>query len=118
MRSPPAPYAPQAPPHHTGTPRTTPPLLPLLLLLLLHPLSTAAAPPPLKTALVLSGGGAKGAYEVGVLEALCEHPLLANSWSIITGTSIGAMNAGALAQFAPADQCTDGLAAMNGYWKR
>ena len=114
MRSPSS----KPPPHHTARkPRTTPPLLPLLLLLLLHP-STAAAPPPLKTALVLSGGGAKGAYEVGVLEALCEHPLLANSWSIITGTSIGAMNAGALAQFAPADQCTDGLAAMTGYWKR
>ena len=71
-----------------------------------------------RTALVLSGGGAKGAYEVGVLEAMCEHPAVADSWSIITGTSIGAMNAGALAQYAPSEQCTLGLAAMAGYWER
>lgn len=55
-----------------------------------------------RTGVVLSGGGAKGAYEVGVLLALTEgrspatgfRPLAAD---IFTGTSVGAFNAGNLA---------------------
>ena len=52
-----------------------------------------------KKALVLSGGGGRGAYHIGVLEAL-----VAAGWmedgkgpDIIAGTSIGAINAAALA---------------------
>ena len=60
------------------------------------------------TALVLSGGGAKGAYEVGALQRICEGEH-ANSWSMITGTSIGALNAGALAQWPQAEQCSKGV---------
>ena len=42
-----------------------------------------------KTALVLSGGGSKGAYQVGVWRALKQ---LRISYDIVTGTSIGAVN--------------------------
>ncbi|HBL28193.1 MAG TPA: hypothetical protein DD490_15270 [Acidobacteria bacterium] len=54
--------------------------------------------PRRKTALVLSGGGAYGAYEVGVLKALlCGHSPTTNFEplvpEIVTGTSVGAYNA-------------------------
>jgi len=42
-----------------------------------------------KTALVLGGGGSRGAYEVGVWKALRE---LGETFDIITGTSVGALN--------------------------
>ena len=50
-------------------------------------------------ALVLQGGGARAAYQVGVLKALSEvlgHPE-ENPFPIITGTSAGAINAAVLA---------------------
>jgi predicted acylesterase/phospholipase RssA len=51
---------------------------------------------------VLSGGGARGAYEIGVIKALCQErsPLLkdAHRVSIFTGTSVGSYNAAFLAQ--------------------
>jgi len=52
-----------------------------------------------KTALVLAGGGARAAYQVGVLQALREMlpDPRANPFPIIAGTSAGAVNAGALA---------------------
>nr|WP_207301905.1 patatin-like phospholipase family protein [Rhodocyclus tenuis] len=52
-----------------------------------------------KTALVLSGGGARAAYQVGVLQAIAEiqpEPLC-NPFPIICGTSAGGVNAGVLA---------------------
>lgn len=49
-------------------------------------------------ALVLSGGGARAAYQVGVLMALKELlPPQSNPFSIISGTSAGAINAVSLA---------------------
>ena len=45
---------------------------------------------PSQTALVLGGGGAKGAYEVGVMEALDRLGIRAGS---VYGTSIGSLNA-------------------------
>jgi NTE family protein len=53
----------------------------------------------MKPALVLSGGGARGAYQVGVLKAIADlHEKNArNPFSIISGTSAGAVNAVALA---------------------
>lgn len=45
-------------------------------------------------ALVLSGGAARGAYEAGVAQALCEH----EAFDIVCGTSIGAINAALVAQ--------------------
>lgn len=52
-----------------------------------------------KRALVLSGGGARGAYQVGVLKAIADlHEKSAqNPFSIISGTSAGAINAVTLA---------------------
>src|SRR5437899_1487494 len=56
-----------------------------------------------KTGLILTGGGARAAYQVGVLEAvsaiLCEAGWAPerNPYDIICGTSAGAINATALA---------------------
>ncbi len=56
-----------------------------------------SAPRPVKTALVLSGGGARGAYEVGVLRYLREElPRRLGHmprFDIVCGTSVGAINA-------------------------
>ncbi len=55
------------------------------------------------TGLVLSGGGARAAYQVGVLQAIADMRKAAgelaqrNPFPIITGTSAGAINASALA---------------------
>ncbi len=66
----------------------------------------ASAPENSKVALVLAGGAARGAYEVGVVQHIVEEvskdlgrdvPL-----DILCGTSIGALNACALAAFADA----------------
>lgn len=58
---------------------------------------------PPTTALMLTGGGARAAYQVGVLEAMtdlrraCGVQNEANPFPIIGGTSAGALNASALA---------------------
>jgi NTE family protein len=54
---------------------------------------------PLKLAIVLSGGGARAAYQAGVLHAIAEWrpagaPL---PFTVVTGTSAGAINAAAIA---------------------
>lgn len=48
-----------------------------------------------KNALVLSGGGSRGGYEIGVWQALQE---LGISIHIVTGTSVGALNGAMVAQ--------------------
>ena len=59
--------------------------------------------PQATTGLVLSGGGARAAYQVGVLEAIADIRKAVgaqghrNPFPIITGTSAGAINAAALA---------------------
>lgn len=61
------------------------------------------APPSAPAGLLLTGGGARAAYQVGVLEAIADIRKLAgaqdqpNPLTIITGTSAGAINAAALA---------------------
>lgn len=51
--------------------------------------------------LVLAGGGARGAYQVGVLKAIAElWQEAASPFSIVTGVSVGAINAAALASCA------------------
>jgi NTE family protein len=52
------------------------------------------ADPANKVAFVLSGGGNRGALEVGVLLALLEHDIRPQ---ILVGTSVGAINAAAIA---------------------
>jgi NTE family protein len=53
----------------------------------------------MKTALILSGGGARGAYQVGVLKAIAhlQPKGSKNPFDIICGTSAGAINACVLA---------------------
>jgi NTE family protein len=51
---------------------------------------------PLRTAIVLQGGGALGAYEYGVLQALYETRGRDFKPAVITGISIGAVNAAIL----------------------
>jgi NTE family protein len=59
--------------------------------------------PPARTGLLLTGGGARAAYQVGVLEAIadlrraCGALREPNPFPIIAGTSAGAINAAALA---------------------
>jgi NTE family protein len=71
---------------------------------------------PDKTALILTGGGARAAYQVGVLDAIGE--LLPepgrNPFPIICGTSAGAINAAALACFA--DDFGKGVGYLQDTW--
>lgn len=63
--------------------------------------------------LVLSGGGARGAYEVGVLSYVAEHlPRLLERIRVITGTSVGAVNAAYLASHGLTPQSVFDLAAV------
>lgn len=48
-----------------------------------------------KTALVLAGGGSRGAYEIGVWRALTE---LDERFQMVTGSSVGAINGAVVAQ--------------------
>jgi NTE family protein len=61
--------------------------------------------------LVLQGGGALGAYQVGVYQALHEA-VVEPDW--IIGTSIGAINAGIIAGNRPQDRLTR----LNEFWRR
>jgi NTE family protein len=62
--------------------------------------------------LVLSGGGAHGAFEVGVIKRLAE---LGRSWDAIVGVSAGAINALCMAMY-PQDQVLDGARALELFW--
>lgn len=79
----------------------------------------AAATGPL-TGLVLTGGGARAAYQVGVLQAVMDirataaAPDRANPFPIISGTSAGAINAAALA--CRADDMAGAVQEMVGVW--
>jgi NTE family protein len=68
------------------------------------------------TALVMTGGGARAAYQVGVLKAVCElMPRNAgNPFPILCGTSAGALNAAALAVYA--QQFRTGVRRLNRVW--
>jgi len=52
-------------------------------------------------ALILSGGGSFGAFEVGVIKRLIE---LGHRWDIVVGVSVGAINAMQMAMYPPARQ--------------
>ena len=56
--------------------------------------------------LVLSGGGAKGAYQVGVVKCLAKHGV---RLSAIAGTSVGALNGAVIATSPDLDSATDRL---------
>ncbi|MBC7861082.1 MAG: patatin-like phospholipase family protein [Burkholderiaceae bacterium] len=73
-----------------------------------------------KTGLILTGGGARAAYQVGVLQALSEilweagWPPARNPFEIICGTSAGAINATALA--CRADNFGEGVQKLLDVW--
>ena len=58
----------------------------------------------MKTALILSGGGARGAYQVGVLKAVAEllPDITSSPFQVVCGTSSGAINAAKVATEADA----------------
>ena len=75
-------------------------------------------PPPLRSpqiALMLSGGGARSAYQIGVLKALAEFfPAAQCPFPIIVGTSAGAVAASAIA--AGAHRWPDAVADLTQVW--
>jgi len=71
-----------------------------------------------RTALVLSGGGARGAYQVGVLRELVEQGFLAQDRArvdILVGSSAGSINAAAVA--ASSDDLHTGIAGLERIWR-
>jgi NTE family protein len=74
-----------------------------------------------KTGLILTGGGARAAYQVGVLQAISEilweagWPPARNPFDIICGTSAGAINATALA--CRADNFSEGVQRLLDVWQ-
>ena len=71
----------------------------------------------LHSALVLSGGGARAAYQVGVLKAIADimPESTRNPFGIISGTSAGAINAVALASYA--DNFRNAVYSIEHVWK-
>ncbi len=76
-------------------------------------------PAPLqKTAIILSGGGARAAYQVGALRAIAHMLGRSNHipFPVICGTSSGAINAALLA--INADDFRRGVARLTRWWRR
>lgn len=68
-----------------------------------------------RAALILPGGGARGAYQVGVVKALAEFlPGPASPFPIIAGVSAGGINAAVLASHAA--DLAHGAARLEGFW--
>lgn len=66
-------------------------------------------------ALVLSGGGARAAYQVGAMRAIAElHPCQANPFNILAGVSAGAINCVTLAT--TADDFAAGVRLLHETW--
>ncbi|WP_060483724.1 patatin-like phospholipase family protein [Pseudomonas sp. NBRC 111123] len=74
------------------------------------------APPPV-TGLILSGGGARAAYQVGVLAGIAEllPPGARNPFPVIVGTSAGAINAVTLAS--GATRFNDAVQRLTTFWQ-
>lgn len=70
-----------------------------------------------RTALVLPGGGARAAYQAGVLSAICEMlpDPTQNPFPIVCGTSAGAINAATIA--CNADNFRAAVEALNDVWR-
>ncbi|MEX5747373.1 patatin-like phospholipase family protein [Massilia sp. X63] len=74
-----------------------------------------------KTGLVLTGGGARAAYQAGVMHAIARiladagRPALRSPFDIICGTSAGALNATALA--CRADDFSSAVRGLLGVWE-
>ena len=71
-----------------------------------------------KTGLVLTGGGARAAYQVGVLKAISKiifKNYCGNPFPIVTGTSAGAINAAVIASYAHAPAV--GIRSLEKVWQ-
>ncbi|MEY4847615.1 MAG: hypothetical protein RLZZ36_728, partial [Pseudomonadota bacterium] len=80
-----------------------------------HPDTTESSLQRRQTALVLSGGGARAAYQVGVLKALAEiWPEERPPYDVIVGTSAGAVCAAVLATHA--DDWRMGIQRLEAVW--
>ena len=73
--------------------------------------------PPAVTGLILSGGGARAAYQVGVLAGIAEllPASAANPFPVIVGTSAGAINAVTLAS--GAGQFNSAVQRLTHFWQ-
>lgn len=71
-----------------------------------------------RNALILGGGGARAAYQVGVLKAIAEivPPEMETPFPILTGTSAGSINTVALAS--NADHFHEGVTKLVGVWSQ
>ena len=68
-----------------------------------------------KFALYLAGGGARGAYQAGVLKAISEIlPNKAIPFSMVSGVSVGSINAAIIAQYA--DNFAEGVDKLIDLW--
>ena len=75
--------------------------------------------PGSRLGLVLTAGGARGAYQAGVLRRIAEIPALrgrANPFAIVTGASAGAINGSAVAAYG--NSFTQGMELLAGLWAR
>jgi len=70
-----------------------------------------------KTALVMTGGGARAAYQVGVLKAICDlmPDSNVNPFPVLCGTSAGAINAATLAVYSK--QFRRGVRRLDRVWR-
>lgn len=68
----------------------------------------------IKTALMLPGGGARGAYQVGVIKAIMEFMPNGFHFPVINGTSAGAINAVVMASHAKNQR--HGIARLHHFW--
>lgn len=85
--------------------------------LLIRPAMTPAGRNPSNTALVLTGGGARAAYQVGVLLAIAKlsRNRRKNPFPILCGTSAGAINAASIACLA--DNFGKATAVLASFWR-
>ncbi|MCO4744471.1 MAG: patatin-like phospholipase family protein [Proteobacteria bacterium] len=69
----------------------------------------------IRRAVVLAGGGARGAYEAGVLRFIQEHISTPDTpdFDIVTGSSIGAINGCFIASMG-----IDGASRLSGFWRQ
>jgi len=67
-----------------------------------------------KRALVLSGGGSKGAYSVGVVKALFEA---GRQYDVVAGVSVGALIGANIAMFSP-EQQAEGYSNLERVWTK
>jgi len=83
----------------------------------LHWFSKKKVQEPQTLGLILPGGGARNAYQVGVLKAVEEllPPNKPSPFPVVTGTSAGSLNAGMVAS--RAIDFTDGIQRLQGMWE-